>query len=436
MTARFKRKFSEALEPAVFRAVAAVVEQHPILSAIPAAEETTAPYFVRLDHILLERVITFIQREGCSTDPDHLDAFLEHQHNRPFSHETPPLPYWRIGILQDPADASSTFTLCFCFHHSLADTRSALIFLEDLELALSHPSDTRLPVPTTVPSPPTPLLPPLEALYPLPTPAAQEPAATPAPTTTTWWTASPQTLPVCTRFRSLRLSPSAAALRAAAKRRGATLTAAVMALLAAAFWRVLPRAFGRLRGDCAASLRGFLPGGGGVARGMGVYVGAFGETYARGEGEGEGRPCWDAVWADARRTKGTIDGMVGGRGEGVAGMVGALMRVPDVEGWLLGGIGGRRAAAFELSNVGVLAAAPGGAVEGGAEGDGLCAIERVVFSQSASATAGAVKVSAVTGRDGVLVLGFSWQVGVVEDGVVEGVMEKFGELADMVVHGS
>lgn len=128
--------------------------------------------------------------------------------------------------------------------------------------------------------------------------------------------------------------------------------------------------------------------------------------------------------------------MVGGRGEGVAGMVGALMRVPDVEGWLLGGIGGRRAAAFELSNVGVLAAAPGGAVEGGAEGDGLCAIERVVFSQSASATAGAVKVSAVTGRDGVLVLGFSWQVGVVEDGVVEGVMEKFGELADMVVHGS
>lgn len=49
-------------------------------------------------------------------------------------------------------------------------------------------------------------------------------------------------------------------------------------------------------------------------------------------------------------------------------------------------------------------------------------IGRMVFSQSAGVIGCAVKVSVIMGGDGCLVLTFSWQEGVVEDGLVGEVM--------------
>jgi hypothetical protein len=52
-------------------------------------------------------------------------------------------------------------------------------------------------------------------------------------------------------------------------------------------------------------------------------------------------------------------------------------------------------------------------------------LRSLLFSQSAGECSGAIKASAATGRDGRLTLGFSYQEGVVEDRMVEGVIQKF-----------
>lgn len=57
----------------------------------------------------------------------------------------------------------------------------------------------------------------------------------------------------------------------------------------------------------------------------------------------------------------------------------------------------------------------------------------MLFSQSASACSGAIKVSGVTGRDERLALGFSWQEGVVDDGTVERLVAKLLEEIEEIV---
>jgi hypothetical protein len=45
----------------------------------------------------------------------------------------------------------------------------------------------------------------------------------------------------------------------------------------------------------------------------------------------------------------------------------------------------------------------------------------MLFSQSACACSAAIKISAVTGRDGRLVVGFTWQEGVADTEMIEGI---------------
>lgn len=88
-------------------------------------------------------------------------------------------------------------------------------------------------------------------------------------------------------------------------------------------------------------------------------------------------------------------------------------------------MGQARPTALELSNVGKLA--PSNQPKD-------YELQSILFSQSAGACSGAIKVSAATGRDGRLTLGFSYQEGVVEDGMVEGMVQAFESILQKALY--
>ncbi|KAF5504286.1 putative alcohol acetyltransferase FCK4 [Colletotrichum fructicola] len=408
VTAVYRCSYDGDLLQALWRAVGDVVAQHPILSATPVDIDTKDPRFISLPITEPEQVIQLRKSQTVVTDPHfeaELQMTLEKQHNTPFEHGATPKPFWRLEVLDDRTNSGS-FVTCLCFHHSLMDTKSALIFHEDLEKALNQSSITTHSKDALLPS--------LEAVYDLPVSEAfVQQASIYNESPANVWSGAVQKLPVRTRVRLFWVSGEVAdSFRKHCKGQKASVTAGMMALLAAAFFKVLPDDYDTLQGDCAISLRHLLP----VPisdRSLGCYVGSFSEQYSR-----SADPA--SVWSDARRTKSTIDEVTKRRGADMP--VGYLRHVADdMPGWLSGKLGKKRAAAWELSNVGVVGYA-------GKVTETEFKVERMLFSQSASATSGAVKVSVVTGRDGQLGFAFSWQEGIVEERLAEEVVSTFREL--------
>ncbi|PLB47909.1 hypothetical protein P170DRAFT_476562 [Aspergillus steynii IBT 23096] len=399
VTAIYQREDGRPLKPVLYRALAAMIEKHPILSAVPV-DIPTKPRFARLSHIDLDQVVTSREVQGCAEDKAILEQMLQDQHNLQFLYR-PGVPFWRICVLEDPSDRAR-FVLCFCFHHALADTKSALVFHEDLEHELSAAGEGAFT--TLVAASQAPLLPNIEAIHELPISpqylASQKVSSHPPEK----WSGAPQCLPVRTRVSSMWLaSATLADLKKQCRDQKTTITALMMSLIARSFFDVLPAEYTRIQGDAAMSLRSILP----LpitSRSMGCYIATFDEQYARNS---------ESVWQEARRTKETIDRAV--RGQGADMPLGYLGHVPDMAQWFLDKIGKPRAAGFELSNVGFL--------ESDRAQSGY-RIQSLLFSQCAGACSPAVKVSAATGRDGRMGLAFSWQEGVVADTTVLEVMQR------------
>ncbi|KAE8379873.1 hypothetical protein BDV26DRAFT_303344 [Aspergillus bertholletiae] len=413
LTARYKRPVGVAVKPALFRALSRLIWKHPIVSAVPLAVDTTCPHFVRLPSITLSKVVTFIEDDDGSKSSDgreYLDHVLEEQHNRPFEDQT--LPFWRICVLEC-SKTPAYFTLVFIFHHSLMDTQSALYVHEELENFMSQSS--RCDPDDTIDTPSAALLPPLEDLHTLT--VSQEfletQAANPEPLPDSW-TAAPQSTPVRTRFSSLWLSTAeTAALAAISKKEQTTVTAALQTLIASSIFSVLPSAYRTLQADCAVSLRRFLPHAV-TATSLGCYVSSTSMAYGR---------MASFNWGEARRTKTMIDQELAKEASDMP--VGYLSRIPNQHSWMLQKLGRRRTSAFELSNIGRVAPSKELSFE----------IESILFSQSASACSAAIKASAVTGRDGRLVLGFTWQEGIVEANMIERLKQGLKrEVERLVLH--
>ncbi|KAL0944954.1 uncharacterized protein CTRU02_202841 [Colletotrichum truncatum] len=407
VTAVYKYDNSGNLRQKLCKAVDFLLGQHPILSATPVDIHTESPRFVLLPSIDFGRLVTLRETTTPIASSEfelELEALLETQHNKPFKHDENLSPFWRLEVWDNRA-ISQSFLVCLCFHHSLMDTKSALVFHEDLQQALNQ----------TLPkaSQQSELLPSLESVYHLPISEAFKETVAQNDLPANIWSGAPQRVPVQTRIRLFWVSEKVGdTFRRRCKREGASLTAGIMALLAATFFKVLPEQYDTLQGDCAVSLRHLLPPPI-DDRSLGCYVGSFSEKYSR--------KC-ESVWSDARRTKETID-EVGNR-KGADMPVGYLQHVSeDISGWLSVKVGKKRAAAWELSNVGVVSEA---------QSDGPIELERVLFSQSASACSGAVKVSVVTGRDKRPGFCFSWQEGIVQEDLAEEIVSSFRELLESV----
>jgi hypothetical protein len=389
------------VKPALFHALSILISKHPILLAIPFAIDTPNPYFVRLPKITLSEVVTFIKDDVNSPSSDWretLDKVLEEQHNYPFEIQ-PTLPFWRLCVLES-SNCPESFGLVFMFHHSLMDTKSALSFHDELEGYMAQYSG--LETSDTVYSPSLALVPPLEGLYTLPVSQeflqSQENYTEPSPDT---WTGTVQFRPVKTRFSSLWLSEvDTKALVALSKKERTSVTAMLQALIATCIFSVLPSTYHTLQGDCAVSLRRFLPEPV-TASTLGCYVGSTSTTYHR-------KPSFN--WDEARRTRVAIEDAMAQKGGDMP--VGYLAFIQNQHHWMLQKLGRKRMSAFELSNVGSSSASRRAS---------NFEIQGMLFSQSSSACSAAIKVSAVTGRDGRLALGFTWQEGAVEADMIEGV---------------
>jgi hypothetical protein len=418
LTARYKRPSGVPVKQALFHALSMLISKHLILSAIPLAIETPDPYFVRLPKIALSEVVTFVEEDANPPSSDWqetIDKVLEEQHNCPFevqSNRT--LPFWRICVLENK-NAPRSFTLMFIFHHSLMDTKSALSFHDEMEghmvqYAGVEPSGTAYCLSGA-------LVPPLEELYTLPVSQeflrSQEKHSEPSPDS---WTAAPQSTPVKTRFSSLWLSDDdTKMLMTLSKKEQTSVTAALQALIATCIFSVLPSTYCTLQGDCAVSLRKFLPEPI-TDTTLGCYVGSSSTTYRR-------MPSFN--WDEARRTKIAIEHTMAQKGSDMP--VGYLAFIQNQHHWMLQKLGRKRMSAFELSNVGASSTLRGGL---------NFEIESMLFSQSSSACSAAIKVSAVTGRDGRLALGFTWQEGVIEADMMERVKRALkGEVERLAALG-
>ena len=418
MTACYCNSIPGPLRPRIRFAVATVIKMQPILSAIPVDEGTKSPYFARLNSVDLEKCIDFVEREnfynGGYIDPE-LDGLIAAQHNKPFEYLDGTCPFWRLQILLNPEDEKS-FTACFVYHHSLGDGASGKAFHKSF---LSSISDTDfVPLSSTiVPSFGGPILPALETLHPLPlsfmtivkelynsifTSASQG-----------LWSGASITAPLVSQFRSLSIPlETTSQFLAACRREGATITTTLQSLMAASLFNCIPEFYSELTCAVPVSLRRWLPPP--ISEdSMGVWIASVEELYLR---------C-DFSWGETRRSRQKITDFLAryGRDTNVA----LLRWLSDYKSHFTSKLGTKRGMSFEISNVGTWFSGENASLGGWKVG-------RMLFSQSASVTGAAIGVCVISGGDGSMTLGYTWQEGVVDGRTIEQIMEEMQNRIEIV----
>lgn len=404
----------------IYAALANVIRKHGILSAIPVDEDSPNACFARLPFIDLERSVFFITRSqpvAVGEEDRELDAILQEQHNTNFKSEYGTLPFWRLLVLQDPG-VENDFTASFIFHHSIGDGVAGLIFHKEFRNALeeaSSPSASRDPVITqvAVPSDLT-LLPPLEELHPLT--INESPAKSPT-TGLKEWTGNPICAPCITHYRSLYLTPDASkTFIQECKKNSLSLTSVLPSIIATVLLDILPSTVEALTCIIPVNLRPWLNLPRSEANNaIGTFIDAFKVQLRRSHHSVQDQTA-TLVPSAARETSKAIATYLTGNpspsGEPYTA-VAIFKTIPDVSLVFQSTIGKDRDAAFEVSNLGAF---PGPAKAGA---DALWQVGRVTFSRSSVVSGSAVTMSVVSGGDGALSVGFSWQEGIVEDAMVD-----------------
>lgn len=270
----------------------------------------------------------------------------------------------------------------------------------------------------------------------------------------TLWTAAPILPPTRTLFRSFALSRSTSAqLATMCRANNVSVTATILPLVATALLDVLPAAYEELRASCPVSLRRLIRERGGVDVTddvIGVWYAGLETLYHRtlllGDKEGRSDECGRtaSLLREAQRTKEEMKHYLA---KGDCDLsVGLLRWVSDMTGFFTEKIGSKREISLELSNLGVCRERPtvaqgvgkGPEAEqgGGDVGTDGSRIRRMVFSQSANVTGPAVTLSTVTGGDGCLMFGVTWQEGVVENSLVEKMIDRIRRMIDETLTAS
>ncbi|KPM40579.1 hypothetical protein AK830_g6016 [Neonectria ditissima] len=401
----------------VFAAVGDVLRKHRILFAIPVDEDTPGAYFASLPSIDLSRSVKFVLlRDGAGGEDSQLDAILEDQHNTDFKAEYGTLPFWRLIILQKPG--INEFTASLIYHHAIGDGVAGLAFHTAFRDALDTGSaspDCKIEE-TIFPDENSSILPPLGELHPLPINPTPSPAAI-----LTEWTGTSIHTPCKSRWTSLRLSPATSkAFFQECKSHNQSVTSTLSSLIATTLFVILPPTVEALTCIIPVSLRPWLKLPREVAEGaIGTYFDATRVQLTRADPSSS-----STVWPGAERVSRSIGDYlanVSPSGEPYTA-VAVLENVPDVAAIFSSILGKPRDAAFEVTNVGLFPAAT--------ENAPLWQVGKVLLSRSAVVSGAAVTVSVATGGNGSMAIGFSWQEGVLGDGVVDGVVEGVREFFD------
>ncbi|XRM46386.1 Alcohol acetyltransferase [Aspergillus tubingensis] len=411
--------FTLPLKDYVYKACETLIGQHPILSAIPISEDTEDTWFVRLPEIDLSQSVAFQRRTRDFPDNNEPDVelceLLRVQHSTGFA---APLPYWRLFILTDEAN-DLRFTAVYVFHHAIGDGTSGKAFHQTFLDALHTAATFMTPgeVKQVIQSPTSSLLPNLEALHPCPTTIpfllnALFRAKVWSHRDPRLWTGAKISAPVKTELRQIIIPVAvSAALRKNCRQNNATVTAALQAAVARALLTHLPVKYTKVQMNGAISCRRWLKGGEITDQSMGVWVMDFAESFYRNE---VNRNPDTFPWDQARKSRATIEQALGREGKNAGTCL--LKHIDNFQDLFRGKIGKDRDESFEVSNVGVLQSKQ-------EEDPSRPQTTRAMFSQTPSALGAALEVSSITGGDGCLVLGITWQTGVVEPELVNAVID-------------
>ncbi|PWY83449.1 hypothetical protein BO70DRAFT_313778 [Aspergillus heteromorphus CBS 117.55] len=408
--------FTLPLKDYVYKACETLIGQHPILSAIPVGEDTVDTWWVRLPEIDLSDPVSFRQRTRNFPDGDEPDVelceLLQTQHSTGF---TAPLPYWRLFIFTEDAN-ERRFTAAYVFHHATGDGMSGKAFhetfLEALHAAVSlTPGEAK----QIIPSPKTPLLPNLEAIHPLPLSfpflanvffklkvwSPRDPGL---------WTGAKMFLPLNTHLRQVVIPAAvSSALRNKCRQQNTTITGALQTAIARALFAHLPDQCTKVQLTGAISSRRWLKGQI-TDQSMGVWVVEYGDSYGRKQVT---RDPATFPWDEARRSRATVERVLSREGKNTG--VGLLKYVGNFIDLLKNKIGKDRGDSFEVSNIGVL--------KPDQTDPSRPLIGRVMFSQSPNVSGAALVVSSLSGGDGCLSLGITWQKGVAEQELMNAVVD-------------
>lgn len=405
----------------IYAALADVLHKNPILSAIPVDEGIPSSYFAALPSIRLEESVVFIERSQTfdaedSTDAE-LDAILESQHNTNFKLHYGKLPFWRLVILQSATD-DADFTASLVYHHAIGDGISGLVFhktLCDSLNAVIRSSPGQLSrLSEFIPSKGTELLPPIEGLHPLP--INDNPAESHL-CDVKEWAGNPIIAPCISRYKSLYLSPaSSTGFILECKTKGLSFTSGLTAVVSATLFPLLPPGVEGLTCTIPVSLRPWIKLPCKDTQGaMGNYFDAF-KTQVLRRHMAVPDSRWPDIWSMAANISESIKNHrtnCSPSGEPYTAIA-ALKTLPDVSLLFTSSIGKDRDAALEVSNLGAFPQPDT------AEIDSTWRVGRMTFSRSSVVSGSAVTINVVTGGDGAASIGFSWQDGVVEESVVNG----------------
>jgi hypothetical protein len=353
---------------------------------------------------------------------EEFKTYLEKVHDRPFD-QLPDLPVWRAIVAYDSAEASLyKLTITFLIHHAVGDGGSAMAFHHAYVHALDELlSSDQLPKgDAIVLVPKHDMLPSIEQAHDLPYSyqfaakrlynyyfGKNDDAG--------HWSGNPVTTEnFKTQLRMVYISPSTvSALLKLCRREKVSLNALIALIVVRNMAKANPE-YQRFSCTDAMSFRRFT---GTDKNAIVNYVSSLSHKFSVQPQEGY-IPCGgDFSWDPVRMCRAEIEqGTSSPKDQSVS-----MLRLhKDYKHFLERQIGKRRAHSFELTNVGVLGSGPTEKLE-------HVRITRVIFTQSACIIGTPCSFSISTAKDGDLSICLSWQKGIVDAEMLEGVGLKVKE---------
>ncbi len=413
-------------------ALAQVIRQHAALCCGIYGEATRNPTFVLVDTIDLRQMLAFRSLHSGATVMQHLEI----EHNEPWSSAQESSPPWKVIVLQHEKGDNRVFDIAFIYHHALGDGMSGAAFHTALlkaltDTCLQSPMPSK-PITHVTVTPLLPLTPPVEELVQfkstwgfLISQVLQEYG----PRILFGRSAEPYTglpcatldeLPFRTSLRLLEIDPKMVqTLLANCKVRKVSMTALLSATFALSL-ALAARSAEKFTSSIPYTLR----------RATGTDYQAIVNQTSAVEVDYEKDLLQDFRHRHTDRDTNTAVQLVWQRAEqdsvrlkeAVAdplnnNVVGLLPYVTDHHEFHRKKLGKKREKTWEVSNI--------GAIKCRAAEQGAWTIERAIFTQGAAVVGPALNLNVASVFDGPMTVTFSWQQGVMEEGLIADTMATF-----------
>ncbi|KAF4449616.1 hypothetical protein F53441_7183 [Fusarium austroafricanum] len=424
VSARYNVLPNTSPNEAILAAIGNLIHENPMLRVGIRGEGSTEAYFT---HIPEMKLSDFVEFRTSGLDQDH-ENFLEDVHcevHDQFWQNVETRPPWRVVVCR-PDGAPSFEDVVFAFHHSLTDGVGGKLFHEKLLTQLnSLPSSPSAPEMLSFPEPPT-----------LP-----EPQDNIIDYTTTWshWAAG-----ILNRFRPSFLTPAkpqlwtgglvdfnrhktrlhtvyippAVVSTAVAESRthGASITALLHTLVLTSLSRRLPDA-PAFESTTPMSMRPYIPPRADPSTKEALVVCVTGMTHPHSSSavttfRAAKGDMSDLIWEYARKVKNDIK-----KRSSTLPADEDMSDIAKITDWLsfLGKKDGKkRARSWEVSNVGNVVNPEGEGEEG------KRTMSRMLFTNGVMVSSDPMSISVASVKNGPLALGITWNEGIVEDKVMEG----------------